>query len=474
VGKKVLKQIFQQYEFDEFARRVKQETELLQQWTHAGLLNDNVLQSGFELEFWLLNHDLSLANNNLDFIKGLNQNFLITEADQSCLEINLPCDSMHDRAFLRHQKSIAEQLELCDLYAAKQNQHIIAIGTLPTAIQADFSEMHLTNENRYHAINHRLAVLRDHQPKSLHISGVNSLNLLVETFALVGAICSFQIHFRVPMEQTVRLYNAATALSAPMIALSANAPVLFGHTLWEESRIPFYEQILLTGNPQELLPRVTFGSRYLKHSFMELFIENASHYLPLLPQVMEDSPEKFEHLKLHNGNIYRWNRPIFDFDQNGQPHFRLEHRPLSAGPTVIDMIANAAFYFGITYYYLNTIIPIEEQLPFVCAKNNFYAAAQYGLDAEIMWCNNEKIILKELIVTRLLSVAKEGLKQLDINSIDIEFYLSIIEARVRKNSTGSRWQREFLNKNNHDHTLLVQTYLDLQRIGKPVHEWPTV
>lgn len=472
MGKKVDKRQFDQADFDEFTHRLQQETDLLQAWCRDGLVAEYEKESGFELEAWLLNHDYRPATNNLSFLDVLNDEHFVSEAAQSCIEMNLPSDTLHNHAFDRHHDRFNHLINTCRTQAEKAHQRLIMIGTLPTAQPVDFTDLTLTNEHRYHAINERLAALREHAISPIALRGKDALALAIDSFSMVGSISSFQIHFRMGAARAARFYNASLALSALTVAISGNSPFLFGCDLWAESRIPFYEQILLTKHTMDLLPRVTFGSRYITKSLVELFVENRQ-YAPLLPQVMDDPIEKMSHLKLHNGNIYRWNRPVLDFDQHDRPHFRIEHRPLPAGPTVIDMLANAAFYFGLTHFYGTSDQPIEHDIPFSVARDNFYQAAKNGLLAEVTWSHQKKILAHDLILTQLLPKAKEGLKQLDLDSAHISYYLSVIEERVRKKQTGSEWQRQFFNKNGHDFTGLTEAYLELQIKGNPVHDWPT-
>lgn len=472
MGKKIAAREFDKMDFDEFSHRLEQETRLLEEWIKGGVIAKAVKESGFELELWLLDAKFRPKLDNLNFVETLGESFLVTEAVQSCLEINVPYDTLHNSALSRHEKKLTELLAECRNHAHQRNCQLISIGTLPTADENDFTELTLTNEHRYHALNLRFKMLSQYKATHLSITGTENLDLSINHFSLVGAISAFQIHFRIGLEQSKNLYNVSLALSAPMVALAANSPFVFRRRLWEETRIPFYEQIVPPQYLIDALPRVTFGTGYLKDSLAELFIENHKKYGLILPQVMNGTKEEMNHLQLHNGSIYRWNRPVLGFNEGGKPHFRIEHRPLSAGPSVIDMVANAAFYFGITNYYLDEAECLQEELPFYAAESNFYQAAKYGLFSEIYWRKGAKLSISDLIVEVLLPRAKIGLSQLDIDSTDIDRYLSLIEARVRKKQNGSVWQKKFFNNNDHDYVLLVKTYLELQEAGRPVHEWP--
>jgi gamma-glutamyl:cysteine ligase YbdK (ATP-grasp superfamily) len=472
MGKKIEAREFDKMDFDEFLHRLEEETCLLEEWIRGGVIAKKEKESGFELELWLLDAHFRPKLDNLNFIETLGEPFLVTEAVQSCLEINVPYDTLHNSALSRHEKNLTTLLAECRNHAKQRKCHIISVGTLPTADENDFTELTITNENRYQALNLRFNVLSEYKATHLSITGMENLDLSINNFALAGAISAFQIHFRIGLEQSKNLYNVSLALSAPIVALAANSPFVFGRRLWEETRIPFYEQIIPPQYRIDSLPRVTFGTGYLKDSILELFIENHTKYGLIIPQVMNGSKEEMQHLQLHNGNIYRWNRPVLGFNEAGKPHFRIEHRPLSSGPSVIDMMANAAFYFGITNYYLSEAESLQEELPFYAAESNFYQAAKYGLFCEVYWRKGVKLTISDLIVEILLPQAKIGLLQLDINATDVDYYLSIVEERVRKKQNGSVWQKKFFNQNDHDYVLLVKTYLELQEKGRPVHEWP--
>ncbi len=215
--------------------------------------------------------------------------------------------------------------------------------------------------------------------------------------------------------------------------------------------------------------RVGFGSGWVRQSIAELFEENLEHFSVLLPTLFESEPEQFAHLRLHNGTIWRWNRAVIGFSPTGDPHVRLEHRVLPAGPTVADMVANAAFLFGLVESWVanGTSGPTS----FAEAKDNFYHAARHGLSARVLW-NGRRIPVSVLIDRELLPRAREGLERLQIASSDADFYLSIIEHRLKNGQTGSAWQRAFIARHPGDFAALTKSYLECQQGGAPVHTWP--
>ena len=184
----------------------------------------------------------------------------------------------------------------------------------------------------------------------------------------------------------------------------------------------------------------------------------------------DDPPEAMRHLRLHNGVIWRWNRPLIGFDESGAPHLRVEHRILPAGPTFIDMMANAALYLGLARAIAMSGDGGAGGLAFADAKRNFYAAARFGLDAKLEWPGEGEIAADRLLLDRLIPDARAGLRDLGVAEAD---FLDIIEARVQTRQTGAAWQRKALEARGGDLYGLMAAYCERQRSGAPVHQWET-
>jgi gamma-glutamyl:cysteine ligase YbdK (ATP-grasp superfamily) len=197
------------------------------------------------------------------------------------------------------------------------------------------------------------------------------------------------------------------------------------------------------------------------------------HYPVLLPIRTREGPEQMAHLRLHNGTIWRWNRPLIGFDYDGLPHLRIEQRVVPSGPTIVDMIANAALYFGLMQALMEQNDPPEQVLPFATARDNFYAAAQHGLAAQVSWSGGRRGSLQALLQEQLLPLARHGLQQLEIDPVDIERYLGVIEARVRSAQTGTAWLRAAAARCAGDPATIAAAYFRRQQAGRPVHEWDT-
>ena len=257
-----------------------------------------------------------------------------------------------------------------------------------------------------------------------------------------------------------------------MVALAANSPYLFGHDLWDETRIPLFEQAVMVGG-SSYANRVSFGIRHAGNSIMECFEANRVRFPALLPQLMDSPPEKLAHLRLHNGTIWRWNRPLVGFSDDGSPHFRIEHRVAAAGPSMLDVVANAAFYFGTLTALLNAADPIERRIPNRNAARNFYQCAQYGLNTDVVWSNQKTGSIKALCEEVLVPLAREGLLSVGCEAADVDRWLSIIEQRVKTSQNGASWQRRWVERYGQDFNNLVQSYRELQSQNLPVHTWTT-
>jgi hypothetical protein len=275
-----------------------------------------------------------------------------------------------------------------------------------------------------------------------------------------------------PADEAARYFNAAVILSGPMVALSSNSPFLFERSLWEETRVPLFEQAVDVGDdahPERR--RVTFGSGYLQDTVLECYRENVERFPVLLPIAFDNGPERLRHLRLHNGTIWRWNRLLVGCEEAHPPHLRIEHRVMPAGPTIVDMIANAAVYLGASRFLAGLRVAPESDLSFTDARENFYSAAREGMEARLVWLDGAQVPVPDLLLQELLPMAREGLKLFGADEEDIDRYLGVTENRVRTGQNGAVWQRAHVEKYGRDFFRLTADYLEHQRSAMPVHEW---
>lgn len=466
---------FHKQDFVRFSQRLAEEGALLQRHFEEQRLSRRHGVGGFELEAWLVDSAGRPAPINERYLALLGDSALYSpELSQFNIELNSTPLPLAGDALARMHAELDNNWSHCRQVARQLDADLVMIGILPTVSPRMLTLEHMSRMTRYRALNEQVLRLRQGRPLELDIVGEQHLQALHGDVMLEAATTSFQIHLQVAQEKSVRYYNAMLILSAPMVAIGANSPLLFGKRLWHETRIPLFEQAVAIGGIADAaagpLRRVSFGSGFARHSLIEVFQENKEHFPVLLPVDLEEPVERFSHLRLHNGTIWRWNRPLVGFDEDGAAHLRIEHRVLPAGPTVLDTIANAALFHGLSCSLAEQRDAPEQQLDFALARDNFYAAARYGLNAGITWLDGRHGRAGELLA-QLLPQALEGLLRLGCDRAISEYYLSIIEQRLLNGQTGAAWQLAWLDKHGEDAAALVSAYRERQNSGLPVHEW---
>jgi gamma-glutamyl:cysteine ligase YbdK (ATP-grasp superfamily) len=470
MGQEITNSHFEPADFKAFSERLERETRLLCQWLEEGAFSEGANEGGFELEAWLVDNQGRPAPVIESYLQQLNDPLVVPELATFNMELNGNPRTLQGNALSALKDELEQTWGRCNRAAEQVGARLAMIGILPTADPADFSLANMSPLHRYHALNEQVFRMRDGKPLQLNISGRDRLHMEHNDVMLEAATTSFQIHLKVDVDQGGRFYNASKILSAPIVAVCANSPYLFGSDLWDETRIPLFEQSVAVGN-SELNRRVTFGIRYIENSISEYFLANLERYPVLLPRLMDEPEERLAHVRLHNGTIWRWNRPLIGFDGDGRPHLRIEHRVVPAGPSILDSIANAAFYYGAVTFLATQEEPPESRFPFETVRDNFYQAARLGMRAPLFWLNGNSVDITELCLELLLPQAREGLLSLGVDPHEVSYWLGIIEQRVATGRTGAAWQRQWVERHGSDMGELTQAYLERQASGAPVHEW---
>lgn len=476
MGQDISRSTFTRQDFRRFHVRLRQETALLAEALRGERCGAPCSIGGFEIEAWLVDRQGRPAPCNESVLERLADPLVVPELSMFNIELNTRPLPLNGAALRQMHAGLADLWQRCQQAAAEFGATMVLTGSLPSLLDRDLTVEHMSGRERYRAINEQILLRRRGQPMELSIYGQETLRLSHPDVMLEAATTSFQTHLQVANHQTAAFFNAALAISAPMVAIAANSPLLFGKVLWEETRIPLFEQgVALAGGWRSNDPsyrRVTFGSGYVRHSLLELFDENRVHYPPLLPvDLTAESMERLPHLRLHNGTIWRWNRPLVGFETDGTPNLRIEHRVMPAGPSIVDTIANAALYYGLAHELALIQPPIATLLDFAQCRANFYAAARDGLRAEVVWLNGRRRPMRHLLLEELLPLAQCGLQRLELDAGDVADYLGIIAARAASGRTGARWQQRFLERNGRDLNALTLAYMEWQQSGRPVHEW---
>jgi hypothetical protein len=413
-----------------------------------------------------------------------------TELGQFNVEINIQPRLLSGQVFGELEQDVRASLNHAEERARTVGGHMMIIGILPTIGARHLNAESFSSNPRYVLLNEQIFAARG-EDLEIAIAGVEKLATHADTIAPEAACTSVQFHQHVDPEAFAPHWNAAQAIAGVQVAVGANSPFFYGKELWRETRIALFEQATDT-RPEELKaqgvrPRVWFGERWIT-SIFDLFEENARYFPALLPLVDDEAPQetldrgdvpRLGELRLHNGTIYRWNRPIYDVVRE-QPHLRVENRVLPAGPTVVDTMANAAFYYGLLRMLVETERPIWSQMSFSAAEENFHAGARDGIDARFYWPGLGEVPAAELVLRRLLPLADEGLSRWGIDAMERDRLLSIVERRCVLLRNGASWQSEVFHHLYTDRGLdrhealreMTLRYREHMHSNQPVHEWP--
>ena len=367
---------------------------------------------------------------------------------------------------------------------------IILTGILPTLRKFDLGMHNLTPKKRYFALMEAINKQLIGTAYELRLMGIDELLVKHDSPLLEACNTSFQVHLQVSPNEFVQMYNIAQTLAAPIIAIAANSPIVFGRRLWHESRIALFQQSLDTrtshDHMRERSPRVSFGNDWLHNSVLDIYREDIARFRVLLSSdVKEDSIEKIKKgeapnlraLQVHNSTVYRWNRPCYGISANGKPHLRIENRVLPSGPTIIDEMANAAFWLGLMVGMADEYKDIRKHISFADIRDNFGKAARYGIDCKFTWFKDKKISACDLVLKELIPIARKGLLKRKVAKADIDKYLGIIQARAKSHMNGARWQlrafTKLIGETNRDEALTVLTASIVKNQEKeiPVHKW---
>lgn len=490
MGQRIDRASFAEADYARFGQRLKQcLTELSELLRRPGF-GVGATTIGAELELFLVDDAGRPLARNEAVLAAVNDPRVDVEIDRFNLELNASPVLLAGRPFTAVGAELSTVLDRIDVAAARCGGRPALIGILPTLRHSDLDAAAMSAVARYQAINAGLRQLRSDDLFTIHIAGADELDLATDVVTVEGANTSFQIHLRVNPADFTRTYNAVQLASAPVLAVAGNSPTFLGKRLWDETRVALMKQSIDDRDgrqPRRRPARVALGTGWLRGGALELFGESVRLYPPLLPVLPEEGEQPAHSgapalaaLRLHQGTVWRWNRAIYDPADGG--HLRIEMRALPSGPTVVDMLANAAFLLGLTLSLADRDPRWTYRLSFERAEHNFRQAARLGLDAELSWpftaAGEVTTVPARDLVAELLPAAREGLIHAAVAGDEADRLLGVIAARVESGQTGAAWQRAVLADApswlDRSAALagMFQRYLQHAAAGTPVHTWP--
>lgn len=445
--------------------------------------------TGLEIEFNLVDDEGRPALKNAEALAEIADPDFQTELGQFNLEINVAPRRLGSGGITGFEADLRASLNGAEEAAGRVGAHLVMIGILPTLEAGHLGPSTISPNPRYQLLSDQILDARG-EDIAISIAGAERLQTTSDSIMPEAACTSTQLHTQVSPEDFASYWNASQAIAGVQLAIGANSPYLLGKDLWAETRIPLFEQATDTRSEelkaQGVRPRVWFGERWIT-SIFDLFEENVRYFPALLPITEDEDPlavleaggtPGLHELRLHNGTIYRWNRPIYDV-ADGRPHLRVENRVLAAGPTVVDTMANAAFYFGLVRSLAEHERPLWSQMSFSAAEENFHVAARDGIDAQVYWPGIGQVSATELALRRLVPLAREGLARWGADAAETDRLLGIIEARCTLGRNGASWFRARVHAHesggsDRDEALraTLQEYRMRMHNNEPVHTWP--
>ena len=475
MGKEVESKGYSAEETAEFHKRLEQETLFVKNLFDNNLFSKGNHKIGIELEAWLINNDMLPSPYSPKFLRELNHSQVVPEIAKFNFEINSSPYELEENCFKKLHHEMDSIWSECEKKAQSDNKHAMLVGTLPTLRPHMLEMKYLSPQNRYSIMNEQVMKLREGRPLYIRLEGRDNLYMYMDSVIAECAATSLQVHLTIDQEHAKRYYNASMIASPFMIALCANSPYFFGKELWDESRIAIFEQsvdLQTKTTCGKNIKRVTLGNGYIKESMFELYLENLIDYPTLLAELRDGEPEDLSHLSLQNGTIWRWTRPIIGKNEDGSYHLRLEQRSPSAGPTLIDSIANSAFFIGLVDYLATHEIVPEDIITFDELIHNFYKSSRQSFFCEVKWLDGKMYNMRDLLEHEIFPNVKKALIKRGIAHDDIVKYLdNVIYPRIKKGVNGAIWQKAFIHMHGKRFQELLEAYLKNQYSGLSVHEW---
>ena len=489
MGTLKVKLLSSQKDIDANTRHILRDLKALEYMLEHDWFNKSPVHLGAEQEMCLVNQHCKPNPISLEVLNRLKDDSFTTEIAKFNLEVNLPPIEFKGNCLTELENITQEKLNSLQQLEDELGFHTVITGILPTLRKADVEMDNLTPLPRYDALIKAIKRMRG-KHYELRIRGMDELYFKHDSALLEACNTSFQVHLQVTPEEFAHKYNIALAVTAPVLAVASNSPMLFGKRLWNETRIALFQQSVDTRRASEHFrdrsPRVTFGEGWVKKGVMDLYREDIVRYRPMvMAKQVEDVMEQIEQgitpklssLMTHNSTVYRWNRACYGVSPNGRPHLRIENRILPAGPTVVDEVANAAFWLGLIEGYAQEYDDITRLMSFDDARSNFVNAAFSGHDSDMLWFKSQKVAINELVSKELLPIARQGLKHRQVDEADIDKYLSIIEERNEHGRNGSYWVTTSFNRLSKEvmkdevSATLTSAMLRNQNTGQPVSRW---
>ncbi|MDB4988278.1 MAG: glutamate-cysteine ligase, family 2 [Myxococcaceae bacterium] len=490
MGLAIERERFTAAEFARYTQRLREQLPVLRELLGRPGFGEGPASIGAEVELHLVDAELQPLAQNQAVLASAHDPRLTLELNRFNLEVNAPPVALAGTPFAALRRDLGSALTVVQTAARAHRARAVMVGILPTLRVAHLADGVLSDAPRYRALSRTLRAMRG-EPFVAHIKGRESLSAACDDAALEGANASLQVHLRVAPRELAHAFNAAQLAAAPLLAATGNSPFFDSKSLWDETRIALFQQSVdtrLDAKERARVPsRVPFGQGWLRDPH-EQFRDNVALYPALLPVIGDEDAAavlraggvpKLDELRLHQGTVWNWNRIVYDPAEGG--HLRIEHRLLPSGPTLIDMVANAALTVGLTLALAEDMEHLSQVFPFAHAACNMQLAAKHGLRAELLWyCENTRSVRPRSargLLLELLPRAESALTAAGVDAREATELLGIVRERIESGRTGAAVQRALVAQ--FERTMprtealarMLEVYLESSSQDVPVHSW---
>lgn len=492
MGEQRVSKLTDQKQMQKFVQALLNDVQALEHMLDNDMFDTGVSRIGAEQEMVLVDQkDFRAAPLAMEALALMEDcPWVETEIAKFNLETNLDPRELKGSCFSDLEAENRSKLQEIEKRIQPLGLNVVLTGILPTLVKSDLDMENLTPKKRYHALVEAINEQLVDRKYLLNIKGIDELRITHDSPLTEACNTSFQVHLQIDPQDFVKMYNIAQAITGPVLAIAANSPLVFGKKLWHESRIAMFQQSIDTrmshDHVRDRSARVSFGTHWLNDSILDIYREDISRFRVLLSaDVDEDAIEmiqagktpKLRALQVHNSTVYRWNRPCYGVSENGKPHLRIENRVFGSGPTVIDEVANAAFWIGLMLGMAIEYDDIREHMSFEDVHDNFEKAARFGIDTTFSWIGDRKVSATDLVLQELIPLARKGLTSKGVDEKDIDLYLGIIQGRAENHMNGARWMlRSYVKlsgkaSQNEVLSTLTHCIIENQKTKMPAHTW---
>src|SRR4029079_11975113 len=202
---------FDQQKSQAFMKAVLNDLRALAFMLEGGLVDSGTGRIVAEQEMFLIDRDLRPAPLALEVLKHANDARLTTEIARFNLEANLTPLLLNGGCFSEMQAELDALITKTRESARTIGSDVLLAGILPTLQQSDLTLDNLTPVSRYHELDRGVIRLRG-GPLSIHIKGLDELQVTHDNIMMESCNTSFQIHFQTDPAEFAAYYNMAQAI----------------------------------------------------------------------------------------------------------------------------------------------------------------------------------------------------------------------------------------------------------------------